>query len=108
MSVAPTQPRSRPVAPELPQRDRKLLRSVESGAIVAAGVDASTAPPDESAEMNRWLLFLVPPFLVSALFFTIAIGTSTPELIAPALFFGPMLIILAFIYLGLSSESNSE
>jgi hypothetical protein len=51
---------------------------------------------------------LVPPFLVSALFFTFAIATETPELIAPAVFFGPMLIILGFIYLGLTSDSNSE
>jgi len=70
--------------------------------------DDEERAPDEGAETNRWLLFLVPPFLVSALFFTLAIGTKTQELIAPALFFGPMVIILGFIYLGLTSDSNSE
>jgi hypothetical protein len=102
MSVAQIQPRPRTQAAPEP------LRSVELAPVPAPVVDASTAPPDESAETNRWLLFLVPPFLVSALFFTLAIGTKTPELIAPALFFGPMVIILGFIYLGLTSDSNSE
>ena len=102
MSVAQPQQRSRP--PVVPER----LRSVELAPVSADWADASTAPPDESAEMHRWLRLLVPPFILSGMFFALAIGTDTPELIAPALFFGPSLIILAFIYLGLTSESNSE
>jgi hypothetical protein len=100
MSVAPIQP--------APQIRRRPLQAVEPAPIapVARG-DASTALPAESAELHRWLWFLVPPFVVSGAFFALAIGTGVQELIAPALFFGPMTIILAFIYLGLSSDSNS-
>jgi hypothetical protein len=96
MSVAPTQP--------APQIRRTPLHSVE---ISAARDDASTARTTETAELYRWLRFLVPPFVISGAFFALAIGTGVQELIAPALFFGPMVIILAFIYLGLSSDSNS-
>ena len=101
MSVAQIQPRT------LPPVAHEPLRSVEPGPVSADWDDASAAPPDEGAETNRWLRLLVPPFVLSGLFFALAIGTNTEELIAPALFFGPTLIILAFIYLGLTSESNS-
>jgi hypothetical protein len=97
MSVAPTQP--------APQIRRTPLHSVEISAVPRD--DAPTARTTATAELNRWLRFLVPPFVISGVFFALAIGTGVQELIAPALFFGPMAIILAFIYLGLSSDSNS-
>ena len=100
MSVAPIQP--------VPQIRRQPLQAVEPAPIApAARGDASTAAAAESAEMHRWLWFLVTPFVAGGTFFALAIGTGVGELIAPALVFGPMLLILAFIYLGLSSDSNS-
>ena len=62
----------------------------------------------ETTEMNRWLRMLVPPFLLSGTAFALAIATGWQWLIGVALFVGPTFIILAFIYLGLSSESNGE
>ncbi|MBV8081234.1 MAG: hypothetical protein JO186_12770 [Actinobacteria bacterium] len=62
----------------------------------------------ETAEMNRWLRMLVPPFFLSGTAFAFAIATGWQWLIGVALFVGPTFIILAFIYLGLTSESNGE
>src|SRR3954469_20752677 len=56
--------------------------------------------PGEAAEIRRWLVLLLPPFVVSAAIFAAAIGTGIQWLIGPALAIGPMLLILAFIYLG--------
>jgi hypothetical protein len=101
MSVVPTEP--------IPHVRRTPLHPVEDAPaeVVPLRDDASTAAADETAELHRWLRFLLPSFVVSALFIALAIGLGVGELIAPALFFGPMLMILAFIYLGLSSDSNS-
>jgi hypothetical protein len=101
MSVAPTQP--------APQIRRTPLHETKAApiAVPVPPDDASTARTTETAELHRWLRLLLPPFVISGAFFALAIGTGVQELIAPALFFGPMAIILAFIYLGLSSDSNS-
>jgi hypothetical protein len=60
----------------------------------------------EFDELDRWLMFLVPPFAFSAAFFAAAIGTGQAWLMAPALVLGPMAIIFALIYLGISSDAN--
>jgi len=62
--------------------------------------------PTEIAEEHRWLLSLGIPFVVSAACFAAAIGTGWGWLIGPALVLGPMVIIVGFIYLGLSSDTN--
>jgi hypothetical protein len=58
------------------------------------------------AEERRWLLLLLPPFLVGAAFFAAAVGTGLLWLMGPALVLGPGLLILAFVYLGLTSDLN--
>ena len=96
MSVVPIQ--------QVPQVRPRPLHPVEPA---VRRDDATTALSAETGELHRWLWFLLPPLTISAVFFALAIGTGVVELIGAALFFGPMLMILAFIYLGLSSDSNS-
>jgi hypothetical protein len=57
---------------------------------------------------GRWFLFLGVPFVLGAFFFalTIVLGATWP--MAPAFFLGPLLMIIAYIYLCLSSEANAE
>jgi hypothetical protein len=61
-----------------------------------------------TTEVNRWLLFLAFPFVLSALFFMATISTGQLWLIGGALVTGPGLLIMAFIYLALSSDSNGD
>ena len=81
--------------------------SVPSRQLHAVEEAPQTTSPTESAELHRWLTFLTVPFVLSAVFFAASIGTGTEWLMAPALLFGPMLIIFSLIYLGLSSDSNA-
>jgi hypothetical protein len=63
-------------------------------------------PFDEAPELRRWLLLLTPPFVLSGVFFAAAVATGVQWLIGPAIAVGPMLLILMFIYLGLSSDTE--
>lgn len=78
---------------------RKLVARVER-----ADRDVSVA----SAEERRWLLMLGIPFVMSACFFAATIGTGILWLLAPAMVLGPALIILGFVYLGISSDTNAS
>ena len=66
--------------------------------------------PEEAArarmnviEEHRWLWFLVPAFIATAVFFALAIGTGSQWWMIPAFVLGIIPIIAAFLYLGLSS-----
>ena len=59
-------------------------------------------------EEKRWMRMLLPPFLVSSVFFGAAIGTGALWLIGPAMALGPGLIIFGLVYLALTSDSNAE
>ena len=61
-----------------------------------------------SAEVNRWILFLSFPFIFAAAFFMGAISTGQEWLIGGALITGPGLLIMAFVYLGLSSDAEGD
>ena len=63
---------------------------------------------EAASEEKRWVLMLAIPFLVGATFFAAAIGTGALWLMGPAMLFGVGVIIASFIYLGLSSDTNSE
>ncbi len=67
---------------------------------------AERADEAAAAELMRWTIFLGVPFLASAAFFAAAIGTGQAWLISGALVTGPGLLIFAFIYLGLTSDTN--
>ncbi|HWB22873.1 MAG TPA: hypothetical protein VG652_08290 [Gaiellaceae bacterium] len=62
----------------------------------------------ESVEERRWLLMLGLPFIASASFFAATIGTGALWLLAPAMVLGPALLILAFVYLSITSDSNGD
>ena len=78
--------------------------------IERAAPHATTTAADQSAqaatELRRWYVFLGLPFALSASFFMAAIGTGHLWLIGGTLVTGPGLLIMAFIYLGLSSDTN--
>jgi hypothetical protein len=58
------------------------------------------------AEERRWLLMLGVPFAVSAALFAATIGSGLLWLLGPAMVVGPGLIILGFVYLGLTSDTE--
>jgi hypothetical protein len=60
----------------------------------------------EAAEQRRWVIPLVLAFTWSAAFFAAAIGTDSLYLLAPA-GLGVGMIILGFVYLGLTSDTNA-
>jgi hypothetical protein len=68
------------------------------------------APVDRSHEpgAHRWLLFLGVPFVLGACFFGLALQLNSTWPMVPAFFLGPLLMIGAYIYLMLTSESNFE
>jgi len=78
---------------------RKLVARVER---------ADHASSVAATEERRWLLLLGIPFVVSACFFAATIGTGILWLLAPAMVLGPALIILGFVYLGISSDTNGS
>jgi hypothetical protein len=61
-----------------------------------------------SREMLRWVRWLGIPFVLGAVFFAAAIGTGQMWLMGLAWGFGPELMILAYIYLSITSEANTE
>lgn len=70
---------------------------------------AATNPSKQAAaEVKRWITLLAFPFVLSAIFFMAAISTGQLWLIGGALVTGPGLLIMAFIYLALSSDSNGD
>ncbi len=96
MSATLTAPQS--TAP----RQAPAARTVEP---VAASADRLTTG---AAELRRWTLLLVIPFILSAVFFAGAIGAASEWLMGVAFFVGPVVLIGAYIYLSLSSDSNNE
>ncbi len=68
-------------------------------------VDHDDSSRDAGAEQRRWVIPLVLSFTWSAAFFAAAIGTEKLWLLAPA-GLGIGLIIIGFVYLGLTSDSN--
>lgn len=98
MHAIPIAPSTAPVAPERHRAVQAELRVLEA-------VDTA---PSAAAEVNRWLFFLTVPFVLSAAFFMALISTGQLWLIGGALMTGPGLLIMAFIYLALSSDTNGD
>ena len=82
-------------------------RTLPAAPTTPAFVESSSASV-AATEERRWLSLLVPPFIVSSAFFAATIGTGILWLLAPAMVFGPFLLILAFIYLSITSDSNGS
>ena len=70
-----------------------------------APVEAGTA---HSSQTGRWFLVLGVPFVLGASFFALAIGLRAEWPMTPAFILGPLLMICGYIYLSLTSESNTE
>jgi hypothetical protein len=81
-----------------PTRRQSEVRAVE------------TAPPADPAEreMRRWLIGLGTPFVLGAVFFALSIGTSAHWLLGVSLTLGPVLFLLATIYLCLTADTNGK
>jgi hypothetical protein len=71
-------------------------------------VAAPTGAAMESAEVNRWIRLLTVPFVLSAAFFMALLSTGQLWLVGGVLVTGPGLLIMSFIYLSMSSDSNGE
>jgi hypothetical protein len=61
-----------------------------------------------SAEVNRWMRLLSIPFVLSAAFYMVLLATGQLWLIGGVLATGPGLLIMVFIYLSMSSDSNRD
>ena len=70
--------------------------------------DAAASAKAAESQTHRWFLILGVPFVVGASFFALAIGTGTEWPMAPAFLLGPLVMIAGYIYLSLSSDSNTE
>jgi hypothetical protein len=97
VSVAPS---TAQIAPE-----RHLVVQPDPREAAAAVRDAAAVA---AAEFNRWLIFLTVPLVLSALFFMALLSTGRLWLIGGTLVTGPGLLIMAFIYLAISSDSNGD
>jgi len=71
-------------------------------------VAAPTLAALESAEVNRWIRLLTIPFVLSAAFFTALLVTGQLWLVGGVLITGPGLLIMSFVYLSMSSDSNGD
>ena len=67
-----------------------------------------TAASASSSEISRWVRWIGIPFVVAAAFFGAAIGTGITWFMGVAFGVGPELMIVGYIYLSLTSDSNSE
>jgi|SRR5579862_432616 len=74
--------------------------------LVTHSPEAIDHSPMEISEEHRWLRMLCPPLALSAAAFAAAVATGQQWLIGAALLLGPMVIIIGFIYLGLTSDTN--
>jgi hypothetical protein len=61
----------------------------------------------ETREQHRWLLVLGIPFVLAAVFMAAAIGTGIMWLVGVSVGIGPVLMVGCYLYLGLSSDSNT-
>ena len=67
------------------------------------------APVEETAApSHRWLLLLGIPFVLGFAFFALAVGIGSEWPMVPAVVFGPVLLIATYLYLSLTSDSNTE
>lgn len=99
-----TRPRRGAVISHRPTR-AEHRRATEARRIESlAGIDPAVAIA--SAEIHRWVQLLAAPFVTSAAFFGLALGTGTEWPMAPAVLLGPTLMIVAYIYLMLSGDTN--
>ena len=73
---------------------------------VAPKAEAQRPARTRLREDHRWVLWLTPTFLAAALFFALSLATEASWLIGLAVVLGPIVMIFAFIYLCISSDSN--
>jgi len=62
----------------------------------------------ESAEVNRWTRLLLIPFILASASFMALLATGQLWLIGAVIFTGPGLLIMSFIHLSMSSDSNGD
>jgi hypothetical protein len=96
VSVAP------PRSPATLERPAPVERAAPQATTTAAADQFARA----ATELRRWYVFLGLPFVLSALFLMGAIGTGQLWLMGGTLVTGPGLLIGAYIYLAISSDTN--
>ena len=93
-----------------PVRSGPATTLVEPPRPALPGLEPSTAaaPVEHITDQGRWFLILGIPFVLGAAFFALALGLDAEWPITLAFFFGPFLLIAGYIYLCLTSDSNTE
>ena len=69
--------------------------------------DAAFSTPAASRAAHRWIITLVVPFVIGAAFFALAIGLGSEWPMVPGFLLGPLAMIAGYVYLSLTSDSNS-
>lgn len=64
-------------------------------------------PDHDPRAAHRWYLILGAPFILGAVFFGAAVGFGVEWPMAPAFLLGPLVMIGGYIYLSLTSDSNT-
>jgi len=101
-----TRARSTVVIPKRPSRGERR-RTVEARRL--EGLETvDPAVTRAEAERRRWLELLGAPCATFALFFAVALSTGTEWPMVPAFVLGPALMIIAYIYLMLTCDTNNE
>jgi hypothetical protein len=97
MSVLAPQERRSGSTPSRQVKPRRAFTLHEKQAAVAhAGSDT-----------HRWFLFLGIPFVLGFTFFGLAIALGAEWPMIPTFFFGPFLLVIAYIVLCLTSDANN-
>lgn len=102
-----TRPRSRRSATieQRPSRTEHRQAAESRRALSLAGVDPAALMAQ--AETNRWVALLAIPFVLATVFFGAAISSGQEWPIGPAVVFGPILLILVYVYLMLTGDTNA-
>ena len=76
--------------------------------LLAPQVAETASATAASSPLSRWFLLLGIPFVLGAAFFGLALGLGDEWPMIPAFLFGPFLLVAAYIYLSLTSDTNSD
>ena len=70
--------------------------------------ETQSAVVHAGSDTHRWFLFLGIPFVLGFTFFGLAIGLRAEWPMIPTFFFGPFLLVVAYIFLLLTADSNTS
>ncbi len=102
----PTRPRTRRPAVIERRQSRREHRGSTAPRRAESLQPLAPAVVVAQAVTRRWVTLLGIPFVLAVVFFSAAISSGQEWLMGPAVVLGPTLLILAYIYLMLSDDTN--